>query len=91
MAKTFIKAQMLLDGLKTDVLWLLITIYAHRERAKLPTLSTMSREAFVLELILLESAARDVVARLTALDDRGTGTRTFESALAAMNREGFPL
>lgn len=87
--KTLTKASTLLKGLKSDILWLLITIYAHRQRSQLPTISTMSREAFVLELVLLESATRDIIGRITALDDKQKGTRTFENTLAAMNREGL--
>ncbi|KQU51993.1 hypothetical protein ASG72_10940 [Bosea sp. Leaf344] len=89
MAKSFTSSATLLDGLRQDILWLLILIYAHRERAVLPTLRTMSYEALALELVLLESATRDIIARLTALDDDGKGLRSFQSAFSAMKREGL--
>ena len=90
MAKKFYTpSEDLLDGLKQDVLYLLLTILAHREKQRLPNLGKMSREDLVLELALLESGTRDIIARLTALDDDGSGSRSFPNALAAMNREGL--
>lgn len=88
-AKQFTSSEKLLDGLREDILWLLILIYACRERYALPTLATMSYKAFALEFVLLESASRDVVTRLTALDDDSKGNRSFQSAFAAMKREGL--
>ena len=67
----------------------MLTILAHREKQRLPNLGKMSREDLVLELALLESGTRDIIARLTALDDDGSGSRSFPNALAAMNREGL--
>jgi hypothetical protein len=87
--KSFTSARDLLEGLKDDILYLLLTILAHREKQRLPNLAKMSREDLVLELALLESGTRDIVARLTALDDDGPGSRSFPNALAAMNREGL--
>jgi hypothetical protein len=88
-AKQFTSSEKLLDGLREDILWLLILIYAHRQRCALPSLATMSHEALALEVLLLESASRDIVTRLTALDDEGKGSRSFQSAFAAMKREGL--
>lgn len=90
MARTYTTSATLLDGLRKDILWLLALVYAHRERSSLPDISTMSREALVLEFMLLESATRDIIARLTALDDDGTGARSFQTAFAALKREGLP-
>ena len=89
MTRQFTPSATLLDGLREDILWLLILIYAHRQRCALPSLATMSYEAFALEALLLESASRDIVTRLTALDDDGRGIRSFQSAFAAMKREGL--
>jgi hypothetical protein len=49
----------------------------------------MSREEFILETIMLESTVRDIVSRLTALDDDGRNVRSFHSVFAAMKREGL--
>src|SRR3546814_5414998 len=49
----------------------------------------MSREAFVVDCILLESAARDIVGRLTALDDDTKNNRSFQTLFAALKREGL--
>lgn len=87
--KRYTAAADLLEGLKGDILFLLLTILAHREKQRLPNLAKMSREDLVLDLVLLESGTRDIVARLTALDDNGAGARSFPNALAAMNREGL--
>lgn len=87
--KRYTAAKDLLEGLKGDILYLLLTILAYREKQRLPNLAKMSREDLVLDLVLLESGTRDIVARLTALDDDGSGARSFPNALAAMNREGL--
>lgn len=87
--KRYTPAEDLLEGLKDDILYLLLTILAHREKKRLPNLGKMSREDLVLELTLLESGTRDIVARLTALDDDSSGSRSFPNALAAMNRVGL--
>jgi len=87
--KRYTAAEDLLEGLKGDILYLLLTILAHREKQRLLNLAKMSREDLVLDLVLLESGTRDIVARLTALDDDGSGSRSFPNALAAMNREGL--
>lgn len=87
--KRYTPAKDLLDALGQDSLYLLLTILAHREKKRLPNLGTMSREDLVLELVLLESSVRDIIARLTALDDSRSGSRSFPTALAAMNREGL--
>ncbi|TCM44843.1 hypothetical protein C8J36_12315 [Rhizobium sp. PP-F2F-G48] len=89
MAKDYTEAAILLDGLRDDVLWLLILVYTHRRKAAFPEISAMDRESFALELIMLESATRDIVARLTALDDKDIGNRSFQTTFSALKREGL--
>ncbi|TGR65557.1 hypothetical protein EN837_22005 [bacterium M00.F.Ca.ET.194.01.1.1] len=89
MARTFTNADVLFDGLRDDVLWLMILIFCYRERALLPNLSTMSREDLVVEFVLLGSAVRDIVTRLTSLDGDEKGVRSFQSAFSALKREGL--
>ena len=71
--------EVVIDGLRDDILWMLITYYALCKRRTLPDLQRMSREDFVVELNLLECAQRDLVMRLTALDDT-KGNRSFRLA-----------
>ncbi|TBE15336.1 hypothetical protein [Rhizobium ruizarguesonis] len=89
MTRNYTAAEVLLDGLREDVLWLLILIFAYRQRTHLPSLSTMSREDLVVEFVLLESAVRDIVTRLTALDGEEKGVRSFQTAFSALKREGL--
>lgn len=87
--KDYTAAETLLDGLRNDILWLLSVVYAHRQRAALPRLSTMSRQDLVLEFLLLESTTRDIVSRVTALDDDLNNVRSFQTAFKQMKREGL--
>lgn len=87
MARSHTPYEDLIEGLRQDILWLLSVIFALRVRAAFPTIATMSREDFMVETILLESANRDIIARVTALDD--DHNRSFRTALAAMNRQGL--
>jgi len=89
MARIFTDADVLLDGLRDDVLWLLILIFSYRQRTLLPNLSTMSREDLVVEFVLLDSAVRDIVTRLAALDGEEKGVRSFQTAFSALKREGL--
>lgn len=89
MAKDYTPASEIVDGLRQDVLWLLILVYARRQRMRLPNVRTMGREDFAIEMVLLESATRDIVSRLAALDDEGKGVRSFQTALKALRREGM--
>ena len=82
-------AEDILQGLHQDVLWLLITIYSYMERARFDGIRDMSREHFSIEAILLESASRDIVSRLAALDDDGRGNRSFQTLFSALKREGL--
>lgn len=79
----------ILSGLRQDVLWLLIAIYALRSRSGFEGLGSMSREHFAVEAVLLESASRDVVSRIVALDDDGRTNRSFQTLFAALKREGL--
>ena len=67
----------------------LITIYAYVTRARFDGLGKMSREHFSTEAILLESASRDIVSRLAALDDDTRGNRSFQTLFTALKREGL--
>jgi hypothetical protein len=89
MAKDYTSASELIEALRDDVLWLLILVYARRQRMLLPNLRTMGREDFAIEMVLLESATRDIVSRLAALDDDGKGVRSFQTVLRALRREGM--
>lgn len=89
MAKDYMPTSELIDGLRQDILWLLILVYSRRQRMRLPTLRTMSREDLAIEMVLLESATRDIVSRLAALDDEGKGVRSFQTVLKALRREGM--
>lgn len=79
----------ILAGVTEDVLWLLIAIYAFQSRSSFEGLGSMSREHFAVEAVLLESASRDIVSRLVALDDDGRTNRSFQTLFAAMKREGL--
>lgn len=81
----------LIDNLQQDLLWLLILVYSRRQRILLPRIKEMSREDFAVEMVLLESATRDIVSRLIALDDDGRGVRSFQSALKALRQEGAAI
>ncbi|AXB78906.1 hypothetical protein [Novosphingobium sp. P6W] len=89
MAKEYVSSETIKEGLQQDVLWLLITVYSYITRRRFENLGKMSREAFVVDCILLESAARDIVGRLTALDDDTRNNRSFQTLFAALKREGL--
>lgn len=89
MAKEYDSSAIISEGLKQDVLWLLITVYSYVTRRRFEGLGKMSREAFVVDWVLLESAARDIVSRLTALDDETRNNRSFQTLFAALKREGL--
>ncbi|QZH73960.1 MAG: hypothetical protein JY451_09300 [Erythrobacter sp.] len=76
-------------GLKQDILWLLITIYSYNSRMRFDRIREMSREDLQVEAILLESASRDIVSRLAALDDDGKNNRSFQTLFSALKREGL--
>ena len=76
-------------GLEQDVLWLLITIFSFQSRSGFEGLGSMSRQHFAEEAVLLESAARDIISRLVALDDDGRTNRSFQTLFSAMKREGL--
>ncbi len=89
MAKEYTPASELIGGLRQDLLWLLILVYSRRQRMRLPNIRAMGREDFAIEMVLLESATRDIVARLAALADEGRGVRSFQTVLKALRREGM--
>jgi hypothetical protein len=89
MAKEYVSSETIKEGLRQDVLWLLITVYSYVTRRRFEGLGKMSREAFAVDCILLESAARDIVGRLTALDDDTKNNRSFQTLFAALKREGL--
>src|SRR3546814_6302281 len=89
MPKEHASSETIEEGLRQDVLWLLITVYSYVTRRRFEGLGKMSREAFVVDCILLESAARDIVGRLTALDDDTKNNRSFKTLFAALKREGL--
>ena len=89
MSKEYVSSEAIREGLRQDVLWLLITVYSYVTRGHFEGLGKMSREAFVVDCILLESAARDIVGRLTALDDDTKNNRSFQTLFAALKREGL--
>ncbi|WP_395494626.1 hypothetical protein [Acetobacter sp. KSO5] len=89
MGKEYDSSEIISEGLKQDVLWLLITVYSYVTRRRFEGLGKMSREAFVVDWVLLESAARDIVSRLTALDDDTRNNRSFQTLFAALKREGL--
>src|SRR3546814_285287 len=89
MPKEHASSETIEEGLRQDVLWLLITVYSYVTRRRFEGLGKMSREAFVVDCILLESAARDIVGRLTALDDDTKNNRSFQTLFAALKREGL--
>lgn len=76
-------------GVQQDILWLLITIYSYISRMRFDRVRDMSREEFQVEAILLESASRDIVSRLAALDDDGKNNRSFQTLFSALKREGL--
>ena len=78
-------------GLEQDVLWLLITIFAFQSRSGFEGLGSMSRQHFAVEAVLLESASRDIISRLVALDDEGRTNRSFQTLFSAMKREGLDM
>src|SRR3546814_2411711 len=78
MPKEHASSETIEEGLRQDVLWLLITVYSYVTRRRFEGLGKMSREAFVVDCILLESAARDIVGRLTALGDDTKNNRRSE-------------
>lgn len=89
MPRKFEDSTDILEGLKQDVLWLLITIYTYRERAQLEGLSDWSWRRLGTEFVLLESVVRDIVLRITALDDSSKNNRSFQTLFSAMKREGL--
>lgn len=89
MAGNLDKSSDIIEGLKQDILWLLIVIYSYKERSRLEGASGWSREHFATELVLLESSVRDIVVRLTALDDDTKRNRSFQTLFKAMKREGL--
>src|SRR3546814_15987091 len=70
MPKEHASSETIEEGLRHDVLWLLITVYSYVTRRRFEGLGKMSREAFVVDCILLESAARDIVGVLPAAYER---------------------
>src|SRR3546814_19563823 len=89
MPKEHASSETIEEGLRQDVLWLLISVYSYVTRRRFEGLGKMSREEFVLDCILLESAARDIVGRLTALDDDTKNNRSFQKLYADMQSEGL--
>src|SRR3546814_9844447 len=89
MPKEHASSETIEEGLRQDVLWLLITVYSYVTRRRFEGLGKMSREAFVVDCILLESAARDIVCRLPALDDDTKNNRSFQKLLSTLKREGL--
>ena len=77
------------EGLKQDILWLLIANYSYKERAQLERLNQWSWKRLGTELVLLESVVRDIVSRITALDDSTKNNRSFQTLFTAMKREGL--
>lgn len=89
MANKFYSSSDILSGLKDDILWLMILIYSLKKRARLERIEQWSREHMCIEFILLDSAVRDIVMRLTALDDDSKNNRSFPTLLSALNRENL--
>src|SRR3546814_10732433 len=89
MPKEHASSETIEEGLRQDVLWLLITVYSYVTRRRFEGLGKMSREAFVVDCILLESAARDIVCRLLPVDDDTKNNRSFQTMFAALKREGL--
>ena len=79
----------ILSGLKGDILWLMILIYSFKVRARLEGLGQWSREHMSIEFMLLDSVVRDIVLRLTALDDDTKNNRSFQTLLSALNRKNL--
>ncbi|MBN8815817.1 MAG: hypothetical protein J0J06_10250 [Sphingomonas sp.] len=89
MARAISSSKKIQAGLQQDILWLLITIYSYVTRMRFERMREMSREEFQVEAILLESASRDIVSRLAALDDDGKTNRSFQTLFGALKREGL--
>lgn len=89
MVSRFDSPSEIMSGLKDDVLWLMILIYSFKVRARLEGLGQWSREHMSIEFMLLDSAVRDIVMRLTALDDDSKNNRSFQTLLSALNRENL--
>lgn len=89
MVSRFDSSSEILSGLKDDILWLMILIYSFKVRARLEGLGQWSREHMSIEFMLLDSAVRDIVMRLTALDDDSKNNRSFQTLLSALNRENL--
>jgi hypothetical protein len=89
MASKFDSSSDILSGLKDDILWLMILIYSFKVRARLEGLGQWSREHMCIEFMLLDSAVRDIVMRLTALDDDSKNNRSFQTLLSALSRENL--
>jgi len=67
----------------------MILIYSFKVRARLEGLGQWSREHMCIEFMLLDSAVRDIVMRLTALDDDTKNNRSFQTLLSALSRENL--
>src|SRR3546814_3372369 len=91
MPKEHASSETIEEGLRQDVLWLLITVYSYVTRRRFEGLGKMSREAFVVDCILLESAARDIVGRLTALDDDTKRSEEHTSELQSLMRISYAV
>lgn len=89
MVSRFDSSSDILSGLEDDVLWLMILIYSFKVRSRLEGFGQWSRKHMSIEFMLLDSAARDIVMRLTALDDDSKNNRSFQTLLRALNRENL--
>ncbi len=77
----------LLDALTNDILWILISAYVIRRRSRLEGLQDWSAQHLAEEFFLLEAAQRDLILRLTALDDDGRGQRSFRSVMKVLKAQ----
>ncbi|MDO8411005.1 MAG: hypothetical protein Q7S93_13205 [Phenylobacterium sp.] len=81
-------AQKSLDALTNDLLWILIGTYVYHRRTQLEGLATWSAEHLAEEFFLIEAVQRDLILRLTALDDRGRGQRSFPAVAKCLKDAG---
>lgn len=65
---------------------MLILVHLLREHGKV---AVMSYKDLAFKLVLMESASRDIVTRLTVLDDDRPGLWSFQTVSTATKREGL--
>ncbi|MEX0722007.1 MAG: hypothetical protein WD059_15125 [Balneolaceae bacterium] len=67
----------LIDRAQDEVLWILIAYYVFKSRPNLFNSKEINRHQFVGLLIMTKCLVRDIVLRLTRLDEKGQGAKLF--------------